>query len=363
MSVQEDQTNKAERQKAGEFVRGVGTARNWISNEPNAQFKPERGRYHLYVANNCPWCHRVALTRGILGLQSVISMDVLYFKRDAERGWQFRPELDADCTADTVNGKQYVTEIYALSNLQQKSVPLLWDKKLKCVVSNESAEIIRMFATQFLEFQALPKPLDLYPSVLRTKIDELNAWIYPQINNGAYKAGFSSNQQVYEQAFDAYFAALDRLEGILAKQRYLCSNIQPTEADIRLFPTIFRHDCVYYVRMKLNKALLCYEYRNIYGWMKDMYQYPHVKKACNLQHCKNGYFGRTGNNVIPRGPDYDWDSPHNRDKIKFEPLATDQVLLGIQTDTGNQHSVQTLTMVIKGVALSSFAYLMLKAQK
>ena len=315
------------RKQNGEFVRGISAARNIISNEPNSQFPAEKGRYHIYVSNNCPWCHRVALTRSILGLQDVISMDVLFYKRDPEHGWQFRPDLDPLCTKDTVNNKKYIKEIYAMNNLKQTSVPILFDKKLKVVVNNESAEIIRMFATAFFEFQSLPKPLDLYPKPLQPQIDELNEWIYVTINNGAYKAGFSSNQKVYETAFDAYFASLDRLEKILSQQRYLCSNLQPTEADLRLFPTIFRHDCVYYIRMKLNKRLTCYEYPNIYGWMKDIYQYNNVKEACNLDHCKKGYFGRTGNNVIPKGPDYDWISPHKRDTIKFVELETDKLLV------------------------------------
>lgn len=352
IAVEEDQKDKEQRKKKGEFVRGVSAARNFISNDPDSQFPAEKNRYHIYIANNCPWCHRVALTRSILGLQDVISMDVVYFKRDPENGWQFRPDLDPLCTKDTVNGKKYVKEIYALNNLKQTSVPILFDKKLKVVVNNESAEIIRMFATAFIEYQSLPKPLLLYPATLKSKIDELNSWIYPEINNGAYKAGFSKDQQIYETAFDLYFKALDKLEIILSKQRYLCSNIQPTEADIRLFPTIFRNDCVYYLRMKLNKALICYEYPNIYGWMKDIYQYKYVKEACNMQHCKNGYFGRTGNNVIPKGPDYDWESPHKRDQIQFEPLDTDKALGNQNRPTGTSNSI------FRSVVFITFAYLL-----
>ena len=356
VAVEEDQKNKEERKKRGEFVRGVSAARNFIKNDKNAKFSAESGRYHIYIANNCPWCHRVALTRAILGLTDIITMDICYWKRDGDKGWQFRPELDSECTADTVNGKKYIKEIYALSNLKQTSVPILWDKKLKCVVNNESAEIIRMLATEFIQFQSLSKPLELYPKVLQNKINELNSWIYPEINNGAYKAGFSSDQQVYEGAFDKYFNALDKLENILSKQRYLCSNIQPTEADIRLFPTIFRHDCVYYVRMKLNKSLLVYEYPNIYGWMKDIYQYKNVKNACNIKHCKNGYFGRTGNNVIPKGPDYDWKSPHNRDKIQFNQLQSDKQLI----DQNRNNSSRISSLIVRSIIFAGFVYLLYK---
>ena len=207
VSQEEDQTNKAERQAKGEFVRGVSTARSVISTD--GEYPPEAGRYHLIVAFNCPWCHRVALARSILGLQDVMTMDVLMPVRteedhpQGEGKWQFKPEgltarngdfvQYAECTADTVTGKSTVVEIYKESDLEQRSVPILFDKKTNKVINNESSEIMRMMETEMISLGTKPE-LELYPSHLIEKIEEWNAITYPKINNGAYKAGFSSIQ-------------------------------------------------------------------------------------------------------------------------------------------------------------------------
>lgn len=313
----DDQTNAAQRRAKGEFVRGISTARNWIG---DANYPPAKGRYHLYVGYNCPWCHRVLLGRAILGLEGVITVDVCFPNRssaDEKRGanlWKFCPEGQTgtngkfvsfpECTNDTVNGKAYVKEIYELAGIDdQKSVPILFDKETKTVVSNESAEILRMMGTVMMPF-ADNKEIDLYPKDLAAEIDRVNDWIYKTIANGSYKAGFSSSQETYETAYKTFFATLQKLdEEVLSKSEFLVGN-SVTEADIRLFPALFRFDPIYYSRFKLNQSFL-WEYSNLWKWMSRMMALKGmgpVSNASYLQHCKQGYFGRTGNGTVPVGP-------------------------------------------------------------
>lgn len=312
----DDQTNKKARQAAGEFVRGVSTARNMIG-DPG--FPVEAGRYHLYVAFNCPWCHRVAMVRSVLGLEDVISMDVLFPGRTSasdargENLWRFAPDgVEAmngrwvsfpECTKNTAGDEQYVVDIYAKSGIMdQKSVPILFDKKQMKVVSNESSEMMRMFETVMLPLAK--SQVDLYPEGARERIDEVNTWIYSDINNGAYKAGFSSNQDVYEKAYTAYFAAIGQLNDILEKQKFIITPDQVTETDIRAFTTLWRHDPVYYNRMKLNEAYL-HAYPGVWAWMGRMMELPGMGDIAGpgvLAQAKQGYFGRTGNGTVPVGP-------------------------------------------------------------
>mmetsp|Transcript_11649 Transcript_11649/g.22935 ORF Transcript_11649/g.22935 Transcript_11649/m.22935 type:complete len:659 (-) Transcript_11649:97-2073(-) len=316
-----EQTNKEARQAKGEFVRGVSGHRRIITDtgEGKGELPAEKDRYHLYIANNCPWCHRVMLARAILGLEDIISVDVLFYRRDPERGWQFLPEeselrdieikhrhelLDGKVsTIDSINGKKYAPEIYQMYDSKERSVPILFDRKENQIVNNESAEIVRMFSQGFRKFHRAGAP-DLYPESLATEIDALNNWIYPDINNGAYRAGFSSDQATYEDAFRKYFAAFDRLETILAHSRFLTGDT-PTEADVRLFPTIFRHDPVYYARMKVNDRMVL-DCPHLSRWLQDMIELPGVKEASNLDHAIFGYFGRTGNGLIPPRPNPRW---------------------------------------------------------
>lgn len=312
----DDQTNAQERRVQGEFVRGVSTARHWI--QADGLYPPERGRYHLYVAYNCPWCHRVLIGRSIMGLEDVISVDVVFPNRSSEDEplgpnlWKFCKEGQvginnkhvsfASCTDDTVNGKKYIKEVYELAGIKdQKSLPVLFDKRTNTVVNNESAEILRMFGTSMKPLAS--RNVDLYPQDLHPIIDELNDWIYTDVANGSYKAGFSSNQDVYEAAYEKFFQALDRVDALLANNKFLAGE-KVTEADVRLFPPIFRFDPVYFSRFKLDKHHL-WEYRNIWRWMQDMVSLPDMEAVANeeyLQHCKQGYFGRTGNGTVPVGP-------------------------------------------------------------
>ena len=315
-SVEEDQTGADERRGKGEFVRGISQQRRRITRngDGEGEVPAESGRYHLYVANNCPWCHRVILARAVLGLQEAISVDVLFYRRDPEKGWQFLPNDDLlredelqhkdrlfgdgrVAKIDSINGLRYAPEIYQLVGSKERSVPILFDKKTNTIVNNESAEIIRMFAQGFTAFHKKDAP-HLYPSGLRLEIDSLNTWIYRDINNGAYKAGFSSSQETYEKAYKAYFDAFARLESILQHRRFLTGE-KPTEADIRLFPTVVRHDPVYYSRFKLNRAMVRWGYPHLARWMDEMLALEGVEEATNIEHCVRGYFGRTGNGLVP----------------------------------------------------------------
>lgn len=319
----DDQTDAVKRRAGGEFVRGVSTARNWITRDDGdgtAVYPPEAGRYHLYVAKNCPWCHRVLLGRAVMGLEDAVGVDVCFPNRSGDDDpsgpnlWKFEPDgrigsngahvAFETCTADTVRGKTYVKEIYELAGVAgQKSVPVLFDTKTGTVVSNESAEILRMFGGSMRDLGSRAESVDLYPEGLAAEIDEINDWIYVDVANGAYKAGFSSDQSTYENAYRRFFAAMDRIDAILAERSFLVGE-SVTEADLRLFPVVFRFDPVYYSRFKLNEKFM-WEYRKIWEWMGRMMALEGIGPVSDseyLAHCKQGYFGRTGNGTVPVGP-------------------------------------------------------------
>ncbi len=308
----EDAQDNADRRRArGEFVRGVSGFRHAIG-EPDFPAAPRR--YHLHVALNCPWCHRVTLARAVLGLEDAISMDVAFPNRTeaddpaGEGLWQFEPGLVAtltgaplpDCTAETGTGRglRLAVEIYRAEGSEERSLPILFDKRAGRIVSNESAEIVRMLGDQA---EALGGTGSLYPDTLREEIDALNEVIYTRINNGAYKAGFSSDQAVYAAAFAGYFDTLEMLEERLSDGRPFLTGDLFTEADLRLFPTLYRHDPVYYVRMKLNGARIL-DYPHLWRWLCRVYALPGVAGAGSLLHCRQGYFGRSWNRTIPLGP-------------------------------------------------------------
>jgi len=259
----------------------------------------------------------------VLGLRDTVTLDVCFPSRTDipdEQGrtglWQYAPEghqclngrftTFPECTPDTVGGGvKTAVQIYDVAGVAQKSVPILFDKKTNTIVSNESADIVRMLSNHAKALgSTMPSPPDLYPPFLRAGIDETNEWVYHSINNGAYRAGFASTQDAYETAYHIYFAAIDRLEALLAGQRFLCGDVV-TEADVRLFPTMFRHDPVYLSRFKLNRNTLR-ESPNIWRWLRTMCrEVPGVREEASpsiLLQCKQGYFGRTGNNTIPIGP-------------------------------------------------------------
>ena len=319
-ATEESQTDAEKRRASGEFVRGVSGFRYEIGSE---EFPAEPYRYHLFVALNCPWCHRVTLARSVLNLESSITMDVAFPNRTDENDpagpnfWEFNPERVSsltgaslpECTLETGTGEglRLTSEVYGREGAAEKSVPILFDKFTKRIVNNESAEIIRMLGANSKSLRSddeFDPGIDLYPTKdpsLTAEIDRLNELTYVAINNGAYKAGFSSDQHVYETAFNAYFNALENIDKLLSDGRRFLVGDEFTEADLRLFPTLYRHDPVYYVRMKLNGARIL-DYPNLWRWLCRVYAIEGVAKSGSLIHCRQGYFGRSWNKVVPLGP-------------------------------------------------------------
>lgn len=318
-SVQENQSHAAKRRARGEFVRGVSGFRKAIG---DPDFAAEPGRYHLFVAFNCPWCHRVVLARNVLGLQNSITMDVAFPNRTGEDDlegpnlWEFNPERIAtltrkplpECTPETGTGQGYrlAKDIYRAEGSDEQSLPILYDKIANRIVNNESAEIIRMLdrhATALGSHIADDTRHVLYPKDVetRTNIDQLNDLIYTAINNGAYKAGFSSDQSVYAEAFSTYFDTLESLNSLLSDGRPFLTGAAFYEADLRLFPTLYRHDPVYYIRMKLNGGKIL-DYPYLWQWLCRVYALDGIAESNSLIHCKQGYFGRSWNGVVPSGP-------------------------------------------------------------
>lgn len=318
-SVQENQIDGAARRARGEFVRGISGFRHAIG---DPDFPAEPGRYHLFVALNCPWCHRVVLARNLLVLQDSITMDVAFPNRTGDADpegpnlWEFDPDRVSsltgaslpECTEDTATGRQLrlVREIYRAEGSDEQTLPILYDRRARRIVNNESADIVRMLNSVAVALgspAAVAERFDLYPAdqELRAEIDELNERIYVTVNNGAYKAGFSSDQSVYAAAFEAYFATLAQLETRLSDGRPFLTGAKFTEADLRLFPTLYRHDPVYYLRMKLNGARIL-DYPHLWRWLCRVHALPGVAQGSSLVHCRQGYFGRSWNGVVPLGP-------------------------------------------------------------
>ena len=261
---------------AGRFVRRAPQFRNWVTADgapgPSGEggFKAEAGRYHLYVSLACPWAHRTLIFRTLKGLEKMISISVVHWYM-AENGWTFRPGPGA--VPDTINGADFLHQVYTAAKPDYSgrvTVPVLWDKKTKTIVSNESPEIIRMFNTAFDGIGA--KPGDYYPKELRPEIDALNDRIYDTVNNGVYKAGFATTQDAYEEAVVPLFETLDWLDERLGKQRYLTGN-KTTEADWRLFTTLVRFDPVYVGHFKCNIRRIA-DYPSLSEYVQDLYQQP-----------------------------------------------------------------------------------------
>jgi putative glutathione S-transferase len=298
----------------GEFVRKPTTFRSQIGADGSAGFEPAAGRYHLYVSYACPWAHRTLIVRKLKGLEDVVSYDVVdHFLSTS--GWTFEKNAPG-ATGDRVNGYRLLRDVYAAACPEFDgtiTVPVLWDKKTRAIVNNESAEIIRMLNAEFQEFATAPE-LDLYPEHLRDEIDGLNEWVYNDINNGVYRSGFARKQAAYSSAVRRLFDALDRVEGILAKSRYLCGDAL-TEADVRLFTTLVRFDAVYVTHFKCNIRRLV-DYPNLSAYARDIYQIPGVAETVNMEHITRHYFESHRHinpfGIVPEGPVLDFEAPHGR---------------------------------------------------
>jgi putative glutathione S-transferase len=304
----------------GEFKRTVSAFRNWITPDgsPGSSgvggFKAEAGRYHLYVSLACPWAHRTLIYRELKGLQDMIGVSVVS-PHMLEHGWTFHADVGDDLVGDPLYGFNYAHELYtkAMADYTGRvTVPILWDKQQETIVSNESAEIIRMFNSAFDGLAA--KPLDLYPAALKTDIDVWNDFIYPNINNGVYRSGFASTQVAYEEAYEQLFSALDKVEAQLGKHRYLTGDTI-TEADWRLFTTLVRFDAVYVGHFKCNRNRIV-DMPNLWGYLKELYQQPGVADTVNMEHIKTHYYAShetiNPTRVVPLGPDLDFMGEHGR---------------------------------------------------
>lgn len=301
----------------GEFRRMDSAFRDRITRDGSSGFPAEAGRYHLYVGYFCPWAHRTILYRALKGLENAISISYcLPFYR--ENGWTFgkRPEFP-DSTTDEVNGFDYLYQAYVASNPHytgKVTVPTLWDKKTKRIVNNESSEIIRMLNCAFIGVAGNDK--DFYPKDLRAEIDEINAFVYPNINNGVYRCGFSRAQAAYDEAYDGLFAALDRLEARLSTRRYLLGD-RLTEADLRLFPTLVRFDVAYFTLFKCNRQRIA-DFPNLWGYTRDIYALAGVAATVKpRQYVQNYYslFRVNPSGVIPKGTPVDFTTPHDRARL------------------------------------------------
>ncbi|CAI2289935.1 TPA: glutathione S-transferase family protein [Vibrio parahaemolyticus] len=294
----------------GKFVREDAGFRDWIKTDSEAVFQPESGRYHLYVSLACPWAHRTLIFRKLKGLEPHIDVTVVCPDM-LSQGWQMG-------LPEPLFGHTRMHQIYTQAKPDytgRVTVPVLWDKKTNTIVSNESSEIIRMFNSAFNDLTGNHD--DYYPEPLRGVIDEWNDYIYPNVNNGVYRCGFATSQEAYEEAFESLFSALDKIDAHLATHRYLAGN-KITEADWRLFTTLVRFDAVYVGHFKCNKQRIA-DYVNIQGYLKELYQIDGIADTTDFYHIKRHYyFSHTGINptqVVPKGPDLDFSSPHQREMI------------------------------------------------
>lgn len=288
----------------GRFVREDAGFRDWIRADGSTPFRPERGRYHLYVSLACPWAHRALIVRKLKQLEDVIDVSVVHwFMR--ENGWTFRKADGA--TGDLLHGKDFLHEIYTLAKPDytgRVTVPVLWDRQKNMIVNNESSDIIRMLNSEFDGPAAAKEKTDLCPDALRDEIDEINTYVYERINNGVYKTGFATSQAAYDEAFSRLFEGLDAIEKRLEGRRFLVGN-QLTEADIRLFTTLLRFDPVYVTHFKCNLRRIA-DYRNLAAFVQRVLDIPGVRETVDLHHIKHHYFvshdqlNPTG--IVPRGP-------------------------------------------------------------
>ena len=307
----------------GKFVRDVARFRNWVTKDGSAGpsgvagFEAEAGRYHLYVSYACPWAHRTLMMRSLKGLEDLISLSVVH-PYMVEDGWTFATDFDG-ATGDTLMGKAFMRDVYIESYDKvsgRVTVPVLWDKKQHCIVSNESSEIIRMFNSAFDHLTGNHR--DFWPEAMRDEMEQVNELVYHNVNNGVYKSGFATDAAVYESEVGAVFEALETLEARLSGQRYLMG-AKFTEADIRLFATLIRFDPVYVGHFKCNLKRI-YDYPNLYNYMKEIYQLDSIKDTVFFDHIKFHYYAShnmiNNTRIVPLGPIQDLDSPHDRDRFE-----------------------------------------------
>jgi len=305
----------------GRFERQQSRYRNWVTADgaagPSGEggFAAEAGRYHLYVSLACPWAQRTLIYRALKGLEDLIPLSVVHW-RMLENGWTFAP--GPGVIPDPIHHAEYLYQVYQAADpayTGRVTTPVLWDRRRGTIVSNESADIIRMFNRAFDGVGA--RAGDYYPVGLRAEIDVLNERIYATVNNGVYRAGFATSQSAYEEAVRPLFETLESLEAQLAARRFLCG-AQLTEADLRLLPTLLRFDLVYYAHFKCNLRRLV-EFPNLWAYTRDVLQTPGIMATFNPEHAKRHYYEshRTLNpsGIVPLGPQIDFSLPHGRERL------------------------------------------------
>ena len=309
--------------QAGRFVREPAAFRDTVSADGSSGFKAEAGRYHLYVAFHCPWAWRTMLYRRLKRLDNIISMTIA-IPNDRREGWLFG-DYAGGCAPDGVNGFTHLHQAYSAARPDYSgtvSVPVLWDRTRRTIVSNESSEIIRMLNSAFDELTDARE--DYYPLALRADIDAVNQRVYDGVNNGVYRVGLARSQDAYDEAFDVLFATLDWLDARLATQRYLIG-ARVTEADWRLLASLLRFDLVYHPLFKCNQRTIA-SYAQLSNYLRDLYQVPGVAETVNIAHFVRGYYAIihvNPNGIIPRGPKFyaDWlRQPHDRARFSASAI-------------------------------------------
>ncbi len=313
----EDEAVSALTNKKGEFVRADSRLRQTITADGSSGFPAAPGRYHLFVAHNCPWAHRTVIARALKKLEGAIGLSAAETRRN-EEGWEYAEGLDDLPTEQ--GGRMYLHRLYTATDPAYSgrvTTPTLWDRETGSVVNNESSEILRMLNAAFNAYG--DGELDLYPEPLREEIDRANALTYHAINNGVYRCGFARSQQAYEEAFATLFDGLAQVEASLDRHRYLAGD-RVTEADVRLFPTLVRFDAVYHGHFKCNLRRLV-DYPNLSGYLRDLYQIPAFGESVNIDVYKQGYYGRSPrlnpSGIIPVGPKLDFNAPHDRAEREY----------------------------------------------
>jgi putative glutathione S-transferase len=342
MPTQQARTALDEMAGDGSFKRTDAAWRSWVSSEEGAKFPPAKGRYHLFAAYACPWAHRTLITRALKGLEDTISLTVVQpvWKKtkdsedDAHTGWVFAdpdgepypntiglggpfPASYAQNKPDHIFNSVSIREFYERAGDKdgKYSVPILWDTVHNTIVSNESADIVRMFNSEFNEFAKNPD-LDLYPESMREKIEEVNSWVYPTINNGVYRCGFAKSQGAYDGAIDELTDSFDRVAKILERQRFIAGD-RFTEADVRLVVTLLRFDEVYTVYFKTNTRSVVTT-PTILNYCREVYQMLGVKETTNMEQIKMHYYASHPDlnrfSIIPKGDDFEGKlkEKHNR---------------------------------------------------
>jgi glutathionyl-hydroquinone reductase len=305
----------AESTVEGEFARQDDAFREWVRADGSTPYAPQLARYHLYVSFACPWAHRTLIARHLKGLDSAVGLTVVDPVRD-ERGWAFRD--GPGFSHDPVNGFRFLSEAYLASEPAYRgrfTVPVLWDRCAKRIVNNSEDDICRMFDREFGAWAKSDG--ELFPATIETEHAKLAEFVYENINNGVYRAGFATTQKAYEGACRNLFAALDTLEHRLAARRYLFGS-RPVEVDWRLFCTLVRFDAVYVGHFKCNLRRI-FDYPNLHGYLCDLYQQPGIAETVNFDHIKRHYYmtheDLNPTRIVPLGPLLDLAAPHARDKL------------------------------------------------